>query len=383
MREFERGSGEMIIRRTTTVVLAGLLATALSAAAGAQQAGPPPAVLVQAVEAKPLSEQLEFIGRAAAVDKVELRARVKGFLGPRQFTDGGAVKKDQVLFTIEREPYQAAVDQKKAARDAAKAALANAEGQLKRAAELLRTNNGTQVTYDQRLSEQLQAKAAVEQAEADLRDAEINLSYTEIRSPLTGRIGRATVSPGNVVGPDTGVLATVVSDQPMRVLFPVTQRELLEARKDGTKDGSDLAVQVRLADNSLYKETGKIDFIDVTVDAKTDGQIVRAEFPNADGTLTDGQTLRVVIEAKSPASVLAVQQAAIAIDQSGAYVFVVNDKNTVEQRRIKSGVSRDGLVAVEEGLKAGDKVIVQGQQRVRPGMVVNPSPAPASLGKPK
>ncbi len=372
----------MMIRRSTTAVLMGLLATAYGISASAQQAGPPPAVLVQAVEAKPLSEQLEFIGRAAAVDKVELRARVKGYLGPRQFTDGGPVKKDQILFTIEREPYQAAVDQKTAVRDAAKAALANADGQLRRASELLRTNTGTQVTYDQRLSEQLQAKAAVEQAEADLRDAQIQLSYTEIRSPITGRIGRAAVSPGNVVGPDSGVLATVVSDQPMRVLFPVTQRELLDARRDGTKDGSELAVQVRLADGSLYKEKGKIDFIDVTVDAKTDGQIVRAEFPNADTTLTDGQTLRVVLEAKNPASVLAVPQAAVALDQTGSFVLVVNDKNVVEHRPIKTGVSRDGLTGVESGLKAGDKVIVQGQQKVRPGMTVNPSPAPAALKKP-
>ena len=372
----------MIIGRSATAGLVGLLGIAYGISAEAQQAGPPPAVLVQAVEAKALSEQLEFIGRAAAVDKVDLRARVKGYLGPRKFTDGGPVKKDQVLFTIEREPYQAAVDQKTAVRDAAKAALANADGQLNRAAELLRTKNGTQVTYDQRLSEQLQAKAAVEQAEADLRDAQIQLSYTEIKSPLTGRIGRATVSPGNVVGPDSGVLATVVSDQPMRVLFPVTQRELLEARRDGTKDGSALVVQVRLADGSLYAEKGKIDFIDVTVDAKTDGQIVRAEFANADYTLTDGQTLRVVIEAKNPTSVLAVQQAAIAIDQTGPFVFVVNDKNVVEQRKIKSGVSRDGLVAVDEGLKAGDRVIVQGQQKVRPGMVVAPSPAPAALARP-
>jgi membrane fusion protein (multidrug efflux system) len=371
-------------RHSTGAILAlgGLLAIASGVPAGAQQGGPPPAVLVQAVEPKPLAAQLEFIGRASAVDKVELRARVKGYLGPRKFADGDAVKEGQVLFTIEREPFQAAVDQKTAARDSAKAVLTNAEGQFNRAAELLRTKNGTQVTYDQRLSEQLQAKANVEQAEADLRDAQIQLSYTEIRSPIAGQIGRAMVSPGNVVSPDSGVLATVVSAHPMRVLFPVTQRELLDARREGTTDGSGLVVQLRLADGSLYKEKGKLDFIDVTVDAKTDGQIVRAVFDNADSTLTDGQTLRVVLEEKNPATVLAVQQSAIAIDQSGPFVYVVNDKNAVEQRRIKSGVSRDGLVAVDEGLKAGDKVVVQGQQRVRPGMTVAPSPAPAPLASP-
>src|SRR4029453_15845468 len=182
----------------------------------------------------PISAQSEFIGRAAAVDKVELRARVKGFLGARKFNDGDQVKKDEVLFTIEPEPYQAAVDQKIAQREAARAALVNADVQLKRAAELLRTSTGTQVTYDQRLSEQLQAKAQLDDVNAQLRDAEIQLSYTEIKSPIDGRIGRAAYSPGNIVGPDTGVLATVVSERPIRVLFPVSQRELLEARRDNS-----------------------------------------------------------------------------------------------------------------------------------------------------
>jgi membrane fusion protein (multidrug efflux system) len=378
----------MIIGRWTTVALTGLLAallglSALGLAAQAQQAGPPPAVLVQAVEQKALGQQSELIGRAAAVDKVELKARVKGTLGPRKFTDGGQVKQGDILFTIERDTYQSAVDQKTAVRDSAKAALVNAEGQLKRAAELLRTNNGTQVTYDQRLAEQLQAKAAVEQAEADLRDAQIQLSYTEIRSPITGRIGRAGVSPGNIVSAESGVLATVVTEQPMRVLFPVTQRELMDARRDGQTDGQGVIVQVRLADGSLYKEKGKLDFIDVTVDAKTDGQIVRALFDNADKALTDGMTLRVVIEDKHPAMMLAVQQSAIALDQTGTFVYVVNDKNVVEQRTIKPSVSRDGLTGVESGLKAGDKVIVQGQQKVRPGMVVSPSPAPPAIAKPQ
>jgi membrane fusion protein (multidrug efflux system) len=339
---------------------------------------PPPAVLVQAAVDRPLGAQSEFIGRAAAVDKVELQARVKGVLGPRQFVDGSEVKEGQLLFTIEREPYQAAVDQKIAQRDAAKAALANADAQLKRAADLLQSRTGTQVTYDQRLSEQLQAKASVEDADAQLSDARIQLSYTEIKSPISGRIGRATVSPGNIVGPDSGVLATVVSEHPIYVLFSLTQRELLETRREDEANGEQpFLVQVRLADGSLYGEKGKLDFIDVTADPKTDGQLVRAVFDNKDGVLTDGQTLRVVVEREKAPTVVAVPQAAVAIDQDGSYVFVVDGKNVVERRRVKTGVARDGLVAVEHGLKAGEKVIVQGQQRVRPGIAVAPQLAPA------
>ncbi|WP_422031814.1 efflux RND transporter periplasmic adaptor subunit [Reyranella sp.] len=372
-------------RSTASMLVAAALCAACSVApAWAQQPGaPPPAVLVQAAELKPIADQSEFIGRAAAVDKVELRARVKGFLGPRKFADGDQVKKDQVVFTIEPETYQAAVDQKKAQLDAARAALANAELQLKRAAELLRTNTGTQVTYDQRLSEQLQAKAQVEDANAQLRDAALQLSYTDIKSPIDGRIGRAAFSPGNLVSPESGVLATVVSENPIRVLFPVTQRELLDARRDQATDPNGIVVRVRLADGSIYKEKGKIDFIDNTVDAKTDGQIVRATFPNPEGMLTDGQTLRVIIEGEQVPTSVAVPQAAIAQDQTGAYLFVVNDKNVVEQKRIRTGVSRDGMVAITTGLQAGERVIVQGQQRVRPGMTVNPSVAPPSASTQK
>jgi membrane fusion protein, multidrug efflux system len=318
----------------------------------AQQGAPPPAVLVQAAELTPIADQAEFIGRAAAVDKVELRARVKGFLGPRRFKDGDMVKKDQVVFTIEPETYQAAVDQKVAQRDSATAALTNADLQLSRASELLRTNT--------------------EDAKAQLRDAEIQLSYTEIKSPIDGRIGRAAVSPGNLVSPDSGVLATVVSETPIRVLFPVTQRELLEAKRDASL-GDPPAVRLKLADGSLYKEKGELDFIDITVDPKTDGQIVRATFNNKDGFLTDGQTVRVLLEESKPQTVVTVPQQAVALDQTGPYLFTVDDKNVVHLRRVKTGIVRSGQVVVSEGLKAGDKVVVQGQQRIRDGMTVAPS----------
>jgi membrane fusion protein (multidrug efflux system) len=364
-------------RSTLAALLAACFVTALVTAlaggeASAQQAAPPPAVLVQPAELTPIAEQSEFVGRAAAVDKVDLRARVKGFLGPRKFSDGDLVKKDQVVFTIEPETYQAAVDQKTAQRDSAQAALANADLQYNRAAELLRTNTGTVAVRDQRLSEQLQAKAQLEDAKAQLRDAEIQLSYTEIKSPIDGRIGRASVSPGNLVSPDSGVLATVVSESPIRVLFPVTQRELLEAKRDAG-GGDKLTVRLRLADGSLYKEKGTLDFIDVTVDPKTDGQIVRATFENKDNTLTDGQTVRVIIEASKPQTVVTVPQQAVALDQTGPYLFTVDDKNVVHLQRIKTGAVRAGQLVVTEGLKAGDKVVIQGQQRIRDGMTVAPS----------
>lgn len=352
----------------------------------AQQPGaPPPAVLVQSVEMKTLAPQHEFIGRVQATDKVEIRARVQGSLGPRKFADGDPIKEGQLLFTIEPDTYEATVAQRKAQRDSAAAALTNAENQLKRAQELMRTSTGTQVTLDQRTAEELQAKAALAEAAAALRDAEIKLSYTTITSPISGRAGRALVSPGNLVDTTSGVLVTIVSEQPMRVLFAVTQRELLDARKGTgqTADQTSFNVRVRLADGSLYEEPGKLDFIDVQVDAKTDGQTVRATFPNAKKMLTDGQTVRIVLEQEKAPQVLAISQSAIAIDQSGAYVFIVGEGNKVEQRRVRAGVGRDGLVPIDEGLKAGDRVIVQGQQRVRPGMVVAPAPAPAAVSAPK
>jgi membrane fusion protein (multidrug efflux system) len=349
-----------------------------ASAVWAQQGTTPLAVLVQPAEMQPIASQREFIGRAQAVDKVDLRARVQGFLGPRKFSDGDLVKEGQLLFVIEPEPYQAAVEQREGQKAAAAATVINAELQYKRAEELARTKVGTEAVRDTRLADLEQAKGALTEANAALRDARIKLSYTEIRSPIAGRVGRAAASPGNLVGPETGILTTVVAEQPMRVLFSVTQRELLEARRGGSSGGS-LKAKVRLADDSLYDEEGTLDFIDVQVDPKTDGQILRATFANANRALTEGQTVRVVLEDKAPAEYVVVPQSVIANDQTGPYLFVVGADNKAEQRRVKLGIERDGMIVVEDGLKPGEKMIVQGQQRVRPGMVVTPQLAPGGV----
>jgi membrane fusion protein, multidrug efflux system len=342
--------------------------------ANAQQAAPPPAVLVQPAELQSMTKQAEFVGRAEALEKVDLRARVQGFLGPRLFKDGDEVKQDQVVFTIEREPFEAAVDQRKAQLASAQAKLVNADQQLQRAVELAPKHNIRLELLDQRRAEQSQAKAAVMEAEANLRDAQIKLSYTDIKTPISGRIGRPAVSPGNLIGPDTGVLATVVQDDPMQVLFSVTQREMLEAR-DSEVTGK-VRARVRLANGSLYSEKGRVDFLDVEVNPRTDGQTVRAMFPNPDDILTSGQTVRVIIEEKGGDKVLVIPESAIAIDQTGPYVFVVGQDNKIEQRRVRLGTRRVGLAVVEEGVKPGERVVVQGQQRIRAGITVAPQPAP-------
>ncbi len=365
--------------RGTSRALA-LVATACALAipsARGQSTPTPLAVLVQPAEVRPLASQREFIGRAQAADKVDLRARVQGFLGARRFADGDMVKEGQVLFVIEPEPYQAEVEQKEGQRAAAAATLINAELQYKRADELARTNVGTQAVRDIRLAELEQARGTLKQTDAALRDAKIKLSYTEVKSPINGRVGRAAVSPGNLVGSETGILTTVVAEQPMRVVFSVTQRELLEARRGGSSGGS-LKARIRLADDSLYDEEGTLDFIDVQVDPRTDGQTLRATFPNAARALTEGQTVRVILEEKKAAEFVVVPLSVIANDQTGPYLFVVGADNKAEQRRIKPGIERDGMIAIEDGLKPGEKVIVQGQQRVRPGMVVAPELAPAA-----
>jgi len=355
---------------------------AFSALAGlpafAQEDGPPPAVLVQPAELRSMTKQSEFVGRAEALEKVDLRARVTGFLGPRLFKDGDGVKEGQVVFSIEREPFEAAVDQRKAQLAAAQATLANADQQLARTTELARKGNAPVAQLDQRTAEQSQAKAAVMEAEANLRDAQIQLSYTEIKTPISGRIGRPVVSPGNLVGPDTGVLATVVKDDPMQVLFSVTQREMLEAR-DSEVTGK-VRARVRLANGSIYSEPGRIDFLDVQVNPRTDGQTVRAMFPNPDDILTTGQTVRVIIEEKGGDKVVVIPESAIAIDQSGPYVFVVGQGDKVEQRRLRLGTRREGLAVVDEGVAPGERIVVQGQQRIRAGITVAPQLAPSPAG---
>lgn len=351
------------------------LALSFGTAHAQQQAAPPPAVVVEPAQMQVIAQRVDFVGRIEAIEKVELRARVTGFIKQVDFKDGDTVKEGQTLFEIEPDPFQATIDQREAQVASARADLKNAELNLKRGLELVKTNAMARSQVDQRQADADKAAATVLQMEAAVREAEIQLSYTTIKAPIPGRIGRTTFTAGNLVDPSSGVLATIVRDDEVRAVFNVTQREILDYRKSG---GGELTVRLRLADGSFYDQPGKLDFIDVVVDQKTDSQLVRAVFPNPQHVLTDGQTIRVVIERAQEAPSVTVPQAALAADQAGSYVFVVDAANKVEQRRVKTGQQRDGRIAVTEGLKEGDLVIIEGLQRVRAGMEVKPLRAEAA-----
>ena len=215
------------------------------------------------------------------------------------------------------------------------------------------------------------AAAAIRKAQAALEQAEINLSYTEIYAPIAGRIGRADLSVGNLVGPDSGVLATIVSQDPIYVTFPVTQRQLLAHRGER----GDPVVRVTLPDGTLYEHPGTLNFLDVQVDPGTDTVTVRGELPNPDRILVDGQFVGVRVERGEPERVLVVPQASLQVDQAGPYVLVVGGDDKVEARRVTLGDVEGEQVVVESGLNEGERIIVEGIQKVRPGMTVAVSEA--------
>jgi membrane fusion protein (multidrug efflux system) len=348
------------------LLLAGALSPALA------QAPPPPVLVVQA-ELRDIARQAEFTGRVRAVDRVELRARVPGALGPRRFADGQDVAEGDILFTIDPAPYEAVVEQRRAAIEAAQATLAVASAQYERARELWRTRSIPEATLDQRRGDELRSRADLSLARAALREAELNLSYTEVRAPMAGQVGPATVSPGNLVGPESGAIAVLVRQNPMHVAFAIGQRQMVEARRQAAERGN-VRVRLLLPDGSSYAETGRLDFGGVQADARTDSVPMRAVFPNPQRMLLDGMGVRVVLELARPQQALLIPQSALLADQQGSYVFVVEQGNRAVIRRVRTEARRDGTAVVLEGLSAGDTVIAQGQTRVRPGAPVAPRP---------
>jgi membrane fusion protein (multidrug efflux system) len=368
------------------VFLPFILLAASSAMAQPAPSGPP-AVGVINVERRPMTDSYEFNGRIQAINSVNIVARVTAFLDQQLFTEGIDVKKGDLLYVLERPPYQATVDVQKAAVAQANAQLENGNIELWRKRDLVQKNAGTQQAVDTALATQRTQTAQVQAAEAQLESAKINLDYTEIRSPIDGRIGRTSVTIGNVVSSASGTLTTVVSQDPMYVVFPVPTRRAIELREEYAKNGGFDAVKIRLRlpDGRIYAQTGKLDFINNVIAKDTDTLTVRGVISNPVlGSETAGgvnlreliadEFVTVLLESIKPREVIAIPRAAILTDQEGSYVYVVDDHNIARQRRVRLGQVTPDTAGIVEGLKEGEQVIVEGVQRARPNAPVTPAP---------
>jgi membrane fusion protein (multidrug efflux system) len=382
-----------------------LLAVLLTVCAGlgltqaiAQAPGGPPSVGVVRVLKQPITETSEFVGRIQATDRVNLIARVTAFLEERHFIEGTEVKQGDLLYVLEQPPFQADLEAKQAAVQQTQAQLANATITLNRATSLLHTPAGQQSTVDDTRATALSDAAQVLAAQAQQKQSEINLGYTEIHAPISGKIGRTAVTIGNVVSPSTGTLATIVSQDPMYVVFPIAVRAMLELRHHYADKGGfgAVVIRIRLPDGSLYAQKGKLDFEDNTVATTTDTVILRGSIANpplrddvpagggaaggfTERELVDGEFVTVLLEGVEPVELLSIPRAAVLSDQQGDYVYTVDANNKVQQSRVQLGQSTPVTVSVLSGLTEGQMIVLDGIQRVRPGLVVTPGPASPPL----
>jgi membrane fusion protein (multidrug efflux system) len=341
---------------------------------------PPPAVTVVKVARSEVTPASTFTGRIEAVDKVDLRARVEGFIEKQLFQEGADVKAGELMFQLEKDQYQAQIVQTKATITRAEATLKLADIDAGRQTELVKKQVKAQSTLDESLAKQAESRADLERQKASLLKAELDLKYTDIIAPISGRVGRTAFSVGDFVGPSSGTLTTIVSQDPIYVTFPVSQRELLQVRRNAEAEGTDprsVTVKVRLADNTVYEHAGKLNFVDVQVSTTTDTIAIRAELPNPDRLLVDGQLVTAIVESAKPETVLEIPVSALQVDQAGRYVLVVDKENKVEVRRVEVDRIYQGNIAVTKGLTEGELVITEGVQKVRPQQVVAPTEAAA------
>jgi membrane fusion protein (multidrug efflux system) len=345
------------------------------------QQNPPTAIAVGTVaaERKAIARSGVFVGRVEAVQRVEIRARVTGYLEDVLFKEGDLIKEGTPLYRIEKGLFEAAVTAAEAAVERSKAAKILTELQLRRAQELLDRNSGTVVARDQAVANDEQAKGQLMGDEANLATAKINLGYTNIVAPIAGKVGKTNITRGNVVDPGSGVLTVIVSQDPMYVSFPISQREYLSESKRKTSVDR-IKARIRFSDGETYGEIGEINFVDVSVNRSTDTILVRATFANPVGELIDGQLVQVVLDSGTPEEKIVVPQAALIADQAGTYVFVAEDGKAVV-KRLKIGAEVGVDVVVDQGLNGGEQVIVQGLQALRPGMPVQAAPLPKTVNR--
>jgi membrane fusion protein, multidrug efflux system len=376
------------------LLLAPLLALILAACGQGQQqqAGPPPpTVTVAKPVQRTIVDQDEYVGRFVAVDAVEVRARVSGYLEKVHFTDGQLVKEGDLLFTIDKRPFQNTLDQARANLVTAKSNLAYAESDLARGQQLVREKTITEQTFEQRSQAQRNAQAAVTANEALVRQAELDLQFTELRAPVAGRIGDRRVTPGNLVTGGTGgtttLLATIVSIDPIRFEFTFDEASFLryERLAGGGKDvasrQASTPVTLKLIDEPKFTHEGRMDFVDNVIDRSTGTIRGRAQFANDKGLFIPGMFARVQVPASPPYQALLLPDAAIGAEQVRKFVYVLDSNNVAKQAYVTLGQVIDDLRVIKDGLSPNDRVVVNGLVRVRPGLKVSPQEAEAPQAK--
>jgi len=361
-----------------------------------QAAAPPPPVVTVA---KPVQRTVfdfdEYVGRFAAVNSVEVRARVSGYLDGLHFKDGQMVKQGDLLFTIDKRPFQYTLDQARANLATAKSNLAYAESDLKRGESLVREHTITEQIFEQRAQTFRNAQSAVTGAQAAVQQAELDLQFTELRAPIDGRIGARLVSPGNLVtggtSGNTTLLATIVSTDPIYFEFTFDEASYLRYERVSTGGGDvasrsgGVAVALKLIDEKDFKHEGRMDFVNNVINTSTGTILARAVFKNADGVFTPGMFGRVRVPGSAPYQALLVPDAAVGTEQTNKYLLVVGAGDIVQQKTVTLGqVTADGLRVIKTGLSADDRVVVDGLMRARAGVKVKPQEKgakPAGLPK--
>ncbi|MET0575673.1 MAG: efflux RND transporter periplasmic adaptor subunit [Mesorhizobium sp.] len=362
--------------RTGALALFWVLAAVAPHAAWAQQPDLPVVTAAKPV-VRDIVEDDEFVGRFEAVDEVAIRSRVSGYLAEVHFRDGAVVNKGDLLFTIDQRPYQATFDAAKSQVDVARSLTEFSASQLERAEALSKSGNLAVSILDDRRRESLAAQAQLQGAEASLRNASLNLEFTEIRAPLSGRIDRRLVSPGNLVQSDSTLLTTIVAWDPIDFYFDIDERTYFSYARDARQRGgtmqegaSNLDVVVRVADRSEAEFKGKLDFAENRLDNASGTMRVRARFDNKDGVLQPGMFGRVNVPGSLPHQGILVPDQAIGADQDRRIVFVLDDTGTVSTKPVRTGPNLDGYRVIREGLTGDETIVVNGLMRVRPGVKV-------------
>ena len=363
-----------------------ILAAALTGCSDSQnhaaEPPPPPAVTVAKPVQRTIIDQDEYVGRFVAVDSVEVRARVSGYLDRVHFEDGQRVKQGDLLFTIDKRPFQASLDQANANLAQAKANLAFTESDLARGQQLVRDKTITEQTFDQRTQAKRVAEASVQAQDAAVHQAMLDLEFTELKAPVAGRIGDRRVSRGNLVtggaGGNTTLLATIVSTDPIRFEFTFDEAAYLRYERasghgeDVTSREGSVYVSLRLIDEPDFMHPGRLDFVDNVIDRGSGTIRGRAVFSNAQSLFTPGMFARIRVPGSPAYPALLVPDVAIGSEQARKYVLVLDSENVARPKYVVLGDTHDGLRVIKDGIGADDRVVVNGVARIRPGQKVTP-----------